>query len=184
MLPQVIEAAPPAGQLFPDHVYNSGRHVYPLAMHIFPLQKDFPPTSMAFIGLTSSPAVLPTFEAEAAIAQIVFENPVALDIEKEKFRIMERRRYIELKTGGDEGMVGKAWHLFSTAEGFDHRKSLLRFPGVPRWMKIDPWFEELFYDRYMLRSEWEYVGLLFLFRDVGCGTNPALRVRKGCGQVR
>lgn len=154
MLSQVVEEPPPAGERFPDHIYNSSQHVYPLLMHIFPLQKDFPINSAAFVGLPLAPPILPTCEEQAAVAQSVFLNPENLDVEAEKARVVERYETLEREGLGDQRLVARDWHRLGVKWGFEYRKALLGFPGVPGWLRMQPWTEELYPQRGVLKVEW------------------------------
>lgn len=154
MLPQVIEEAPPPGALFPEHTYNSRWNLYPLARHIFPIQNDFPPTSIAFLGLPSRVVPFPLMEAQAAAVLQVFTHPKAFDINAEKEWITDRRKALEKRTGGNEHDIAKLWHRLPDYDQFDYRRALFQLAGVTRW-DVKQWHIDAYMSKDVLRNEWK-----------------------------
>ncbi|KAG9037815.1 hypothetical protein FRB95_004102 [Tulasnella sp. JGI-2019a] len=154
MLPQVIEEAPLVGVLFPGHTYNSRWNLYPLARHVFPIQNDYPPTSIAFIGLPSRVAPFPLMEAQAAAALRVFTHPETFDINAEKEHIAERRALLEERTSGNEHGIAKLWHRLPNYDQFDYRRDLFQFAGVTRW-DVKQWHIDTYMGKDVLRNEWK-----------------------------
>lgn len=153
MLTQIVQGSPPIGEPFPGHAYNSKWNVYPLARHIFPIQDDFPPTSIAFIGLPSRVIPFPLMEIQAATALHVFLHPESLDIESEKALVIKRRKLLEDMKGGDERAIAKQWHRLPEYEQFEYRTELLKFAGVTKWY-VKPWHVEAYMAKATLRAEW------------------------------
>ncbi|KAG8985816.1 hypothetical protein FRB90_004435 [Tulasnella sp. 427] len=153
----IAQRQPPTTEQFPSHLWNSGAHVYPLARHIFPICDDFPPNSLAFIGLPSHVVPFPLCEAQAAATLRVFAHPESLDIEHEKELMRARNtrlRDMARAAGGDESrMMARHWHRISDQVQFEYRDELLKFADMTKWL-TDEWLPRMYSMKQVLRSEW------------------------------
>jgi len=155
-LPQLQLGMPPPGGGIPPRLYNSRFHVYPLARHIFPLSPDFPPGSIAFIGLGKRIVPFPWCEDQARAAVEVFDRPEDIDWDAE--RRLVQLRYAELweKVAGQELALARIWHLMPDLEQFDYRNELRRFAGHPEG-DVQQWLVQTYKSREVLREEWRDV---------------------------
>ncbi|CAE7155607.1 unnamed protein product [Rhizoctonia solani] len=94
-----------------DHLYNSRFHIYPLALHTFPLQAAFPPSSLAFIGLTYGVPSFTLAEVQVTLAIRMMTGRVLLDFDHELAQTLVRNE--ELRQGHSSALeVARAWHKF------------------------------------------------------------------------
>lgn len=144
---------PLAPDSLPDQMYSSTYHLYPLAKHLFPLQTGFPPTSVAFMGLTLRGIPLSLFETQAKAIVKVISDPTSLNIVEEVETI--RARYEQLTTafGGDERAVMKNWHKLTEPESFEYRDELNRFAGSSE--RVEDWEKEMWEQKVLLRKVWK-----------------------------
>lgn len=152
MFSQITQRTTPTTPPFPPRLQLSPECLYPLARQIFPLQDDFPPTSIAFIGIPFRVAPFPLFEAQAAVAESVFSNPSRFDIEEEKRLITERRETLMQEVGGDAALP-KVWHKMDNGEEFRYRRELFDYAGVTDW-KVEDWIVAAYNYKVILRTEW------------------------------
>ena len=145
----------------PGLLYNSTYCLYPLARHIFPLfQTQYPPNSLAFIGLQSRVAPLPLVEAQAHAIVHFFANSDSFDIPHEKKLLLERYNRLAAELGTrDASVIWKSWHKFTDMEQFGYRDELYRFassssdPSTPPIIVRD-WEREAYARRDSLRELW------------------------------
>ena len=142
----------PLSDSLPDQIYNSTYHLYPLAKHLFPLQTGFPPTSIAFMGLTLRGIPLSLFETQAKAIVKVIADPTSLSIASEVEAI--RARYEQLATifGGDEKAIAKNWHKLTEPESFKYRDELNIFYGSSE--RVEDWEKEMWEQKVLLRRVW------------------------------
>lgn len=155
-LRSIREAMPPPVPPLPSDLYNSKYHVFPLARNIFPLQSEFPPSSLALIGLLKKVAPFPMVEVEAKVVAKVFADPSSLDVEAEGNTLLER--YDRL--GGaakDPVALGREWFTMrDEVEEFQTRMTLMEFAEVKGW-EVQEWMLKATRDRFILRALWQEV---------------------------
>ena len=164
----------------PNKLTASPFHILPLAHHLFPVTSpsspsstslsssstpDFPPSSLAIVGLPLKVAPFPLFEAQARAVGKVFGEPGLVDgvAEREKARREMQRRLdgivgrgqdqeqernkntnTNINTNKDDETdedalerVAHAWHVFSGNEQFEYRDWLHSFAGLSLEGTID-----------------------------------------------
>ncbi|KAF9269682.1 FAD/NAD(P)-binding domain-containing protein [Marasmius fiardii PR-910] len=135
---------PPKGTL-----WNSTYHIYPLAKHLFPMGCEFPPSSVAFVGLILRGTPLSLYEAQAHAILQVFSQPDSLNIEEEESIVQARRRQL----GPNELAISQLWHKFTEPESFDYRDGLYKFAGVDT--RVEDWEKYIWLYKVQLRREWQ-----------------------------
>jgi len=141
-LPQIKQGIPPIPPPLPSELYNSTYHVFPLAYQLFPLRGDFPPTSIAFSGLTYMVGPFPLFEAQARAIARVLESPESLDTLACAVDITSRAHKLMHEEGIDDPLrMAKRWsRLAKLIEPYEYRSQLLAFSGES-WKVSDREFE-------------------------------------------
>ncbi|KZO90653.1 FAD/NAD(P)-binding domain-containing protein [Calocera viscosa TUFC12733] len=139
----------------PAHLSNDSYHVYALARHIWPLQRDFPPHTLAFIGLPAHVIIFPVFELQARAVLRVLQDPAQLDIPRELALVRERDRELQARYAGDQLKVSKAWHVLPD-EQWAYRAELLAFARVAGW-GWEPWEKEVGEMKGDLRTAWKAI---------------------------
>lgn len=136
----------------PRSLCNTTFSVYPLARHLFPLFQDqYPPQTLAFLGLLYKVAPLPLLEVQANAALHFFANPDSLDVVQEKNFILDR--YIDFaKQGKSPAEIWKAWDKFAEMDQFDYRDKLSRFASSP--VVVQDWEKEMYAHKVSLRKLW------------------------------
>ncbi|TDL22864.1 FAD/NAD(P)-binding domain-containing protein [Rickenella mellea] len=146
------EPVPP----FPRHLHDSSFHVFPLAKELFPIQVDFPPTSIAFMGLPIKVVPFPLFEAQASAIVKVFSEPDSLNLAAEAVCLINRFHELSREHGGDATRIAKAWHRYKNNYWqWDYRDALHEFASASSDPLTVPEWEKEMYDRKDdLRKEW------------------------------
>jgi Flavin-binding monooxygenase-like len=164
----IIPSLPPPVPPLPPNIYNTTYSVFPLAKHLFPLQSpcntntEFPPWSIAFIGLLIRVVPFPLFESQARAILHAFAHPEALDTTREAVDIMTRHETLRLRLGSDDPlMIAKAWHRFEALEQFEYRDALREFvlgsgsgAGAGGGGKVEEWEKEIYLSKDVLRKAW------------------------------
>ncbi|KAF7316424.1 hypothetical protein MIND_00161300 [Mycena indigotica] len=149
---QLATGIPPACPPLPSVLYNSSYHLFPLARHLFPIQTEFPPSTLAFMGLPVRVAPLPVMEAQAAAIIKVFAEPSSLDIDAESQMILKRYQTLDTACNGDHTAVARLWSIFDEDQQFKYQDELFRFAGssntVPQWRK------DMYSAKALLRAFW------------------------------
>ena len=150
----------------PDHLHSSGQHIFALAKFLFPISKDFPPESVAFVGLPVKVAPLPLFEAQARAIVKVFSDPAALDIPAEIQAIHERLSSIRSNPdlappepdASQDSIIAHYWHIFKGGEQFIYRDALHAFSGLTgdEW-KVPEWVIESYENMADMRKIWKEI---------------------------
>ncbi|KAG7089370.1 hypothetical protein E1B28_011060 [Marasmius oreades] len=135
---------PPKGTL-----WNSTYHVYPLAKHIFPMGCEFPPGSLAFMGLILRGTPLSLFEAQAHAIVKVFSQPDSLNM-KEEERIIQACRQ---QLGPDELVISQLWHKLTEPESFKYRDGLYKFAELD--VHVEDWERDMWFYKVELRRQWQ-----------------------------
>lgn len=155
MLPQIVKSFPSQDPTsLPTHLHDSDFHLYPLAKQTFPIQNDFPPTSIAFIGLPSQVVPFPLCEDQAVAAFHSFAHAGDLDVQAEKGRILERNDALTKKAGDDKRALARAWHRLPGEQAYTLRRELLSFAGWSKW-GVEEWMEEAYLQKETLREQWK-----------------------------
>jgi hypothetical protein len=147
---------PPSCPPVPRRLYNSGYHIFPLAKQMFPLQTDYPPSSIAFMGLLVKVAPFPLLEAQGRAVMKVFENPASLDTTQEAVDIITRYEELRSEFGDDTLSISKSWHKYKDQKQFDYRDQLHQFAegdADTRTVVMD-WEKEMYGKKDMLRIAW------------------------------
>ncbi|KAG8957112.1 hypothetical protein FRC03_010520 [Tulasnella sp. 419] len=180
-LPQIVEAFPPSGVLFPPALHNSKYHLYPLAQHLFPLPPPpsqtttspaIPPSAIAFIGLPSRLSPVPICEVQALAAIRLFQSasdPSLVDLDTQRRKLLERRNQILTSNPNapEEEILAKLWHKMPDLEQYEYRKELVAFAAgydedkikelEQRGWKFEDWVVEAYMNKDVLRAEWRDV---------------------------
>jgi len=153
--PLMVDKTPEIPPPFLPHLHNSSYHVFPLAKHLFPLQTDFPPHSIAFLGLLLRVSPFPIYEAQARAIARVLADPAALDVTAESVALVERARGLTESTGSDAPlMVAKKWFMCNQNDGFGYREELNRFVDPQGPWKVPEWEFWMYDKKVSLRMAW------------------------------
>lgn len=155
--PMVCSMPDPVPPL-PAHLHNSSQHVFPLARELFPLQDDFPPTSVAFIGLPIKVIPFPLVEAQMRAVVKVFANPETLEPVREAEQIVARYEMLNEECRGDPERIAHSWPRFRGREQFEYRDALHAFAGLggQEW-KVRDWEVEMYERSAAMRTEWRAI---------------------------
>ncbi|KAI5887056.1 FAD/NAD(P)-binding domain-containing protein [Schizophyllum commune H4-8] len=160
-LPEEILHAgdPPSHSPLPGSIFNSTHHVFPLARHIWPLQDQYPPHTLAFIGLPLKIVPYPATEAQARAVLAAFADPSILDLKAESDAILERVQRL-----GDKP---HRYHVFEGHEQFRYRDALFQLAAKTSVPVAGPgsiadggaytvtdWEKELYDNKDVLRTLW------------------------------
>ena len=153
--PTIQKGFPPPSPPLPCDIFDSSYHVFPLAMHIFPLQANFPPSSLAFMGLLVRAVQFPLLEAQAHAIATVFSHHDSLDTTQEAINILDRYEILRNQYG-DLMSIGKNWHHFHGHEQFDYRDHLYEFAerNADRRVVVAQWEKDMYDKKDVLRSVW------------------------------
>lgn len=161
---ELIPDFPPSCPPLPSHLYNSTFSVFPLAKHVFPVQKDYPPSTIAFLGLPIRVAPFPAMEAQAQAALRVFAHPEALNLTEESVDIITHYETVGKRIPGSPVThrdIIKNYHKFTDREQFDYRDQLYEFAsreeGGPPPMKVPGWIIEAYEEKGPLRRIWQQI---------------------------
>jgi hypothetical protein len=147
---------PPSCPPVPRELYNSRYHIFPLAKQIFPLQSDYPPSTIAFIGLLVRVAPFPLVEVQGRAIMKVFDDPASLDITQEAVDIITRYEKLGAEFGNNMSAISKNWHKFEELEQFDYRDELYEFveANPEARVVVADWEKEMYSKRIILRRGW------------------------------
>jgi hypothetical protein len=148
-----IQTGLPEIHPLPNVLVNSTYSLFPLAQHIFPLQNDFPPTSMAFIGLPLRVVPFPLMQAQAGLVVKIFREPDSFDLGQETAWI--RDRYAKLQSKGlNKSEIGKLWLVLKDEEQFKYRDDILRLASILPLKTVPDWTLEIYLAKDRLRRRW------------------------------
>ncbi|KAF7318927.1 hypothetical protein HMN09_00228500 [Mycena chlorophos] len=147
---QMKTGLPPCPPL-PSTLYNSTAHIFPLARLIFPIQEEFPPSTLAFVGLPVRVAPLPVMEAQSAAIVRVFREASALDIAKESQKILARFTEMSERLGSPAA-VAKQWSVFTEPEQWAYQDALFAFAGSDE--RVPQWRKDMYAAKTLLRTFW------------------------------
>jgi len=153
-LPQMKQGKVSQIPPLPNHLINTSYSVFPLARHVFPLQDNFPPTSLAFVGLLVRVVPLPLFEAQARYIAKVFQTENFLDRSEEARLIIQRYRQLEEQFGGNPLFITKYWHVVPDSVQFKYRKELQDLAEAPAECYPEDWVSEIYSKKDELRQKW------------------------------
>ncbi|KAL1746700.1 hypothetical protein HDZ31DRAFT_61897 [Schizophyllum fasciatum] len=150
---------PPSASPLPGALYNSTHHVFPLARHIWPLQDQYPPHTLAFIGLPLKIVPYPATEAQARAVLAAFADPTILDLKAESDAVIQRTERL-----GDKPY---RYHVFEGHEQFRYRDDLFQLAARTSEPVAGPgsiadggvytvtdWEKELYDNKDVLRTLW------------------------------